>query len=301
VSTSLDLRLSFSEGMASYFATSIKTWLAQTQPQYLSVPQAIGVDLTGYYIDTLGSRTNVSLDLAHASTLRYRFATNEAAVAALLIGLQSELDADRVWLSILDYLTGNATADTLESFWDGLLGQNNPAPADLFIWQTLLAQRGIEYRLDALESNNQLSSATALVDGELQQGSLYLRPGQVDADWYGLTVNAGQSYKVATQSLKNGADTLIELFDDQGVALTDAAGNALVNDDLADCENEPGGCFPLHDGRHFASELNFTAATNASVYLRVTTSPAVYDDPVNYGYIGRYGSYYLSWQSQIAD
>jgi len=297
-STSLDLRLAFSEGMASFFATSVKNWLRQTAPQYLSVPQTIGVDLTGYYIDTVGSRTNVSLDLANASTGRYRFATNEAAVAAVLIGLQAELDATRVWRSIVDYLTVNATADTLESFWDGLVGLNSPAPADLFAWQTLLARRGIEYRLDALESNNQLSSATALVEGQLQSSSLYLRPGQVDEDWFAIAVTAGQSYRVATQSLHNGADTLIELFDDQGLALLDGTGVALVNDDLFDCETRPSNCTPLHDGSNFASELSFTAASSALLYLRVTTSPSVYDDPVNYGYIGRYGSYYVTLASQ---
>ena len=297
LSTSLDLRLAFSEGMASFFATSLKNWLRQTAPQHLSVPQTIGVDLTDYYIDTVGSRTTVSLDLANASS-RYRYATNEVAIAAVLIDLQDRLGAVAIWQTVTAYLTGNVTADTLESYWDGLVGRNSPARADLATWQSLLAARGIDYRLDALESNNQLSSATALAEGQLQSSSLFLRTGQVDEDWFVFAVTAGQGYRVATQSLRNGADTLIELFDDQGLALLGANGDALVNDDLFDCEDRPSNCSPLHDGYNFASELSFTAASTTTLYLRVTTSPSVYEDPVNYGYIGRYGSYFVNLASQ---
>lgn len=282
-STALDLRLSWSEGMASAFGASVKHWLRQNDPGRLSIPNYVGLDLADYYIDTRGSSVNVAIDLQSASASTYHYSTNEVAVASSMLSLQSLTDIPTLWRSYWSALTVNSTADTLESFWDGFVGLNAPAPSDLSDWQSTLASRDILYQLDSLETNQSIASARTIDD---TIHSLYRNHYTTDVDWHKVDVTSGITYQFETHTLRNGADTMLELYRADETLLAS-------NDDAFDCELEPSGCSPLHDGANFSSLIEYTAGATETLYLKVQTVSAVYDDPTSYGYIGRYGTYQI--------
>ncbi|WP_161599252.1 PPC domain-containing protein [Reinekea blandensis] len=282
-STDLDLRLSWSEGMASAFAASVKKWLREHDPYRLSVPITQGFDLTDFYIDTAGNRNAVTLDLRQASPTTYRYASNEVAVASSLLALQNETDAERVWPTFWHYFLTNQTAKTLEAFWDGMVGYHSPSTEALAAWQTLLAQRAIFYQSDEAETNQSIASSKPV---SIDRHSLYRNHITRDEDWHRLEVVSGQRYRIETYDLTNGADTFIQLFTNDGTLISE-------NDDTFDCSETAQGCVPLHNGLNFASSIEHTATETGSLYVRVTTSNAVYDDADLFGYIARYGSYRL--------
>ncbi len=301
VDTHLDLRLSWSEGMANYFQTAVKTWLRSTHPERLSLP----TNKVTYYIDTRSSFVNIGLDLANLSGT-FSYATNEGAVAKALIGLQNQAGQSRVWAPIADTMITNIHADTLEAYWDGLL-QSQPTNLELAEWRAVLSEREIQYQRDGLETDQLFTDAPSrdctytnqtlpadCVTGELH--TLYRASGQVDTDTLAITVSAGVRYAVWTHDLRNGADTRIGLYRADGSPLTDGNGEELINDDAIDCELQNTGCNPLHNGSHFASAIEFVADADTVLYLVMDSADAAWTDPGSYGYLARYGDYAVSVQ-----
>ena len=298
--TDLDLRLSWSEGMANYFQTAVKAWLRAQHPQRLSVPGHL--DSTRY-TDTRSSTVNVSLDFATLPS-SFSYATNEAAIAMTLIGLRDNAGQARVWAPLVSELPANTYADTLEAYWDGLL-QSQPTNQELAQWRAVLSERSILYQRDALESDHLFADAPArdctLTDQALpadcvigERHTLYHASGQADSDTLAISVTAGVRYRIWTHDLRNGADTRLGLYQTDGTALLDGNGDPLVNDDAVDCETQAGGCSPLHDGGHFASALEFVAAEDGVLYLVTDTADAAWLAPASYGYLARYGDYAVS-------
>lgn len=297
--TDLDLRLSWSEGLANYFQTAVKTWLRGTHPERLSLP----TNKVTHYIDTKGSYVGVSLDLATLPT-RFSYATNEAAVAMALIGLQSRSGQARVWAPLIEALPVNTHADTLEAYWDGLLS-SQPSNEELAHWRAVLTERAVQYQIDALENDQWFADAPSrdctFTDQTLpadcitgERHTLYRASGQVDSDTLALDLSAGVTYRIWTHDLRNGADTRIGLYRADGSEVLDSGGTALFNDDAVDCETQPGGCSPLHNGSNFSSGLTFRAERDERLYLVIDSAEAAWKVPADYGYLGRYGDYAVS-------
>ncbi|WP_428240236.1 hypothetical protein [Gynuella sp.] len=303
-SNDLDLRLTWSEGHASYLQIAIKNWLRENDPQRLSIP---GYLETSYYVDNNNQAGYPALVVNYASLSgsAYRYASNEAAVSRVLWLLLQRADVASIWESFSVYLTVNDSADNLEAFWDGLLQAQSPSSIQLSQWQAALADRSIFYQQDAYEPDNDSLSAALLnchfsgqtlpwscVSG--RQHYLYRNDQLPDQDMIAVQLSGGHRYRIFTHELRNGADTLITLLDQSGNVLIDADSHPIRNDDATDCELAPQGCYPLHDGSHFRSEVLYSPSFNETVYVKIETTDAVYLDPSLYGYIGRYGSYQLS-------
>ncbi len=280
----LDLRLAWSEGMASAFSLSVKKWLRANDALLLSVPNAIGEDYSNFYIDTILDTTSVNVDLLAANSVYYRYATNEAAVASAVLRLQNIIGIKLTWATLFDALSSNSNADTLEAFWDALVGGLQPSGTALNNWQNVLASKLIYYELDAAEQDDSVNSAQPLLLDTPQFHTLYRNYYSVDEDWFTLAVNNGTQYQIETFDLTNGADTSVDLFDSSYQLLAS-------NDDAFDCEQLPGQCSPLHNGSNFSSLLTYTATADGQYFVRVRTSESVFVDPVNYGYLARYGNY----------
>ncbi len=280
----LDLRLAWSEGMASAFALSIKKWLRANNAFLLSIPNAIGEDYSNYYIDTILDTTSVSVDLLAANSVYFRYASNEAAVASAILRLQNINGLQATWNILFNALVSNSTADTIEAFWDAQVGELQPSGSMLASWQNVLASKLIYYKLDDAEQDDSVNSAQPLLLDTPQFHTLYRNYYTVDEDWFTLAVDSGIQYQVETFDLINGADTQMDLFDSSYQLLAS-------NDDAFDCEQLPGQCSPLHNGSNFSSKLTITAAKDDIYFVRVRTSNSVLSDPINYGYIARYGSY----------
>ena len=280
----LDLRLAWSEGMASAFSISIKKWLRANDALLLSVPNAIGEDYSNFYIDTILDTTSVNVDLLAANSVYYRYATNEAAVASVVLRLQNINGIELTWATLFNALSSNSNADTVEAFWDAQVGVLQPNSVALNNWQNVLASKLIYYELDDAEQDDSVNSAQPLMLDTPQSHSLYRNYYSVDEDWFTLAVSNGTQYQIETFDLTNGADTTIDLFDSSYQLLAS-------NDDSFDCELLPGQCSPLHNGSNFSSLLTYTASTDGQYFVRVRTSDSVFVDPVNYGYLARYGNY----------
>ncbi|AJQ97319.1 hypothetical protein [Gynuella sunshinyii] len=305
-SNTLDLRLAWSEGHASYLQAAIKNWLRENDPQRLSIP---GYLETSYYVDNNNQPGYPALVVNYDSLngSAYRYASNEAAVSRALWLLLQRADIAAIWDSFSVYLTVNNSADNLEAFWDGLLQAQSPSSIQISQWQSALADRSIFYQQDAYEQDNDILSVeplSCLFSGQTlpwscingQQHYLYYDNQEPDQDVIGVQLSGGHRYRIFTHELRNGADTQITLLDSAGNVLIDADSNPIRNDDATDCELEPQGCYPLHDGTHFRSEVFYTPQFNETVYVKVETTDAVYQAPSIYGYIGRYGSYQFSVQ-----
>ena len=283
LSRTLDLRLAWSEGMASAFAVAVKRWLRSSAPERLSAQSSVGSDSTYFYIDTQGSSAQISVDLLSASSAHYRYVTNEVAVASGILRLQAQTGV-AAWQTLWQALHTNLTADTMDAYWDALLARLEPSAADLSRWQATVATKQIHYQLDQAENNDSAFSAEPLRVNEPQTHTLYRSHSAIDEDWFALTLQAGERYRIRTFDLTNGADTDLHLY---GPELTLLASN----DDAEDC----GTCQPLHDGVHFSSQLEYTATATATHYVRIRTADAVYQDPAAYGYVGRYGGYSIGF------
>lgn len=288
ISNSLDLRLSWSEGMANAFSVSIKKWLKSSTPDRLSIAENIGEDNSNYYIDTIGTTTQISVDLQNAYSIYYRHITNEAAVACGILRLQNLTGIYAVWQQIFNTLTENSTADTMDAFWDGMVGSLQPGSSQLNQWKTTLASKQINYFQDDFESDDSVYGALPLALNEEQSHNLYRSYSTTDADWYRLSLTAGQSYRIETFNLINGADTELTLYGYDGQTYNQISSN----DDAEDC----GVCSPLHNGSHFSSRISYTAAYSGDYFVKVNTAGSVYIDPTQYGYIGRYGGYSIRYQ-----
>jgi hypothetical protein len=284
--STLDLRLSWSEGMASAFALSAKKWMRANHPERLSVPNAIGQDYSNYYVDTVRDTALISVDLLSASSAYYRHSTNEAAVASSILRLQNLVGINTAWESLFNGLTENTTADTLEAFWDSLVGFEQPSATTLAVWQSTIATKGIRYELDEYELNDSVNSAQLLSIDETQTHILYRNYYTNDQDWFKLNLLEGQGVLIETFDLKNGADTYLEVFDASYTLLAS-------NDDAFDCEALPSNCSPLHNGTNFSSQISFVPSVASVYFIRVKTAESVLNDPTNFGYLGRYGEYSL--------
>jgi hypothetical protein len=284
--SALDLRLSWSEGMASAFALSAKKWMRVNQPERLSVPNAIGQDYSNYYVDTVRDTALISVDLLSATSAYYRYSTNEAAVASAILRLQNLVGINTAWESLFNGLTENITADTLESFWDALVGFEQPNLTNLEVWQAALRTKDIRYELDEYELNDSVNSAQMLTIDETQTHVLYRNYYSNDQDWFKLNLLKEQGVLIETFDLKNGADTYLEIFDASYTLMAS-------NDDAFDCEILPSNCSPLHNGTNFSSQISFVPSMSGEFFIRVKTAESVLNDPLNYGYLGRYGEYSL--------
>jgi len=309
--TGLDLRLSWSEGHSSYFQAAVKDWLRNFNGNAgrLSIPGNMSTD---QYTDTTPVGIALHIDYLSLST-HQKYASNEAAVTHVLLAMKDSINSSHeiVFRPFTSALQLNATADTLESFWDALLvGRSEVSPSNTVLqWKSALNNRQITYDLDSYEPNDDmLTNATPLallcspdslpascIPG--LQATLYLTADvtNIDKDYYKLSLIGGVTYTISTDFLTNGADTQIALFDSVGNPVLNGFDTPLYNDD-AIYYNPP--CCPpptdLHNGSHFSSEIMFTPGTDTTVYLLVESAEGIYD-PTTLGLhgSGRYGGYQL--------
>lgn len=268
--SSLDLRLAWSEGWASFFSSVVRN--------------------DPVHIDTSGSGIRLKFDIeAPSFGSSTRFDSNELAVAAVLWDLYDPSDSDDAvqepFLSIWSTLTDipgdpQATTASFEDFWLAwLLKSFDP-------FTVLLDARSIEFWPDIYGS-----SVSTLEVGVRQLRTLYPSPvGRVpDVDLVEFTLSQGGTYTVETSrcvlgeclvGLSNGADTWIELT---GGGLT-----TMINDNF-DGKTYSGTCglnCPPNDAVTLSSRVTFTGAVGPTYRVKVTRSPAA---PPSAGDFGSYG------------
>ena len=234
-----DIRLTYTEGLGSYFMGAIRNFLNVSQPLIYIETNGTALSWWGFSLsfdtDTPSGYSDGSLDA--------RTAANEVSVGHALYdavdGVTSEdgttgtdddtldlgfLVGDELVWDVLVSIKENASLFTkrisMETFYDQWL-LVNPGYATEFT-QILLAH-GIEYAPDAYEADDTfLSATTVLPDGVLHHHTFY--PAG-DEDWLVLAAVPGEEYVIKTQDLLDGADTVLELYDSDGTTLLDSNNN----------------------------------------------------------------------------
>lgn len=281
----LDLRLAWSEGLSDSFPAFTKGWLSGSDPDRLSADAEM---VASYYIDTYGEdKVNIAFDFNRATVCPggadcYTWSTNEVAVARSLIRLVAHETAGSLWQVLSEDLP-NANSN-MESFWDGWLAK--PAHTKIAEYAGAVNERKIHYLADAYEPDDDpatlvavdCTAASPCLDGEHY---LYHEDGSADVDYLVINVAAGRRYTIQTHSLRNGADTYMQVFDSTGALLAESDDPA--GSDCYDYWNK----VYLNDGACLASRTIIDATVDEVWQVKVRNTP----QPT--AFAGRYGTYNL--------
>ncbi|MDH5216452.1 MAG: Ig-like domain-containing protein [Gammaproteobacteria bacterium] len=308
----LDLRLAWSEGWGDFFPMAVKNWAAKdvARADYVSMDSSVA---QSFYVDTAADLAQLSFDVARLENngdveidkVKIPFeeyhvhASSELAVSKILwdtlsapnFGMSTIWDVFDNYLEALDA----STIVNLESFWDGLLVQLQPADTELAELEQIFGERKVYYRADQYEANDTIASATALSTGSLQTHYLYSGTSAGDTDYVYVNLVAGQNYEVLTSGLTSGADTYIYVLDEAGDVIN-IDGVPLQNDDwrpeyeyqysLAGC-----GYIVSNNKTALSSRVEFRAPYTGRYYVKVQSTAVA--DPPPYDSAGRYGTYDL--------
>ncbi len=237
-----DIRLTWSEGWASFFSSAVKAELGEPNPQV--------------YVDTNGGVGTGSATLSfmfEIDTPSYASLTtganNEVAVANVLWTIYGTGAAPHLGLGFTDIwadFTGGLKTDTyvdLEGFYDHWVATAGHPAGQL---DPILAARTIKYIADAYEPDNSPAAARAIAAGTSEIHTFFTAG---DADWFSVAVTGGTTYTFFTSLLGDGCDTLMTLYDADGTTQLDQ------NDDESTGSR--------------ASRIVYTAAATKTVYLKV--------------------------------
>lgn len=293
-----DIRLAWSEGFGGFIPGAVKSWLKQYDPQKLSTPQSLS---SSYFVDTSGSYAAISLDMGNPSA-RYCsygrdcfvYSTSEVSVAKVLNQIDTVFGSQAWWEAVAGYLvSGTNEAATLETFWDGWLLQRSPDAQELAQLQTILEDRKIYYGADAYELDT-LSNTTASIDVCVSSPCTSLNRnlygGVNEKDFVRFEAGMGNSYRVETFELSNGADTYIRILDQNYNLVYDNSGLAIQNNDRVGtvyCYPFDNPCRIHNDATMLSSSVVFTPSISGTYIIEIKTNPS------RPSAAGRFGSYHL--------
>jgi len=248
-----DIRLAWSEGWATFFASAV-----------LNNPMTV---------DTKGQGAPLQVDIETFKNFPSVFyTTSEAAISGMLWDFldtaasgdqdndPAAIGFDKIWKGF----TGMTGPATMESFALALIRQNKEATDPI---QTVLQGRKIELFPDTGEVEE-----GPLLLGNTQHHTLFKETLDTDSnpfpddDLISLSVNAGQKYTVETLNLTNGADTFLTIEDGNKVLLEND--NASGKSYVVACDIQ---C-PKNDGTTLASSISFQSQTALQLFVRVKRS-----------------------------
>ncbi len=266
-----DIRLSWSEGWATFFAIAVLN-----REDYVdTVPEGIfiSVNLEDYTVP--GFQTFSSF---------IKYTTSEIAVSGLLWDLYDPVDLvenDSVDLSFSDIFKISASfptqkPTTMETFWTQFV--QDRSTGDQTAFQTLLQERQIKLFADAAEgSEPAISSGTTYT--LYRDPTVSLDPVD-DVDVFTFNVVSGESYTVETLNLTNGTDTFLTIKNASG--LTIATNDNANGGNFSSCSVNT--C-PKNNLSNLASLVTFTATGTETYKAEVRHSE---NAPPSAGLLGTY-------------
>jgi len=315
-SNDLDMRLSWSEGWGDFFPGAVKYWLNATNPALLSSSPT--TSLSAYVDLGLGGQVLIALNIstpewtskgnpsnyctANPISTSCNFSTNEIAVAKTLWDLMAGdpgagftgYGMQPIWDVVHTQLT-TTTPVNLDAFRDGWLALQSWSAGDLLNINNIYSERLIRYSADLYEpADDNISTASTYTVGvsAAQDHTLFVAN---DVDFVSfLVTSTSQTYTITTSNLRNGADTVTELYDMDQVTLL--ASNDNQNNKIYSGIITPSDRLPLCDafGCHenktdiLGSSISYIFASTGTYYVKISSSS---NRPVS---SGRYGSYKIS-------
>lgn len=291
-SKDLDLRLAWSEGWGGFFPAAVKSWLVSSdQAHLLSTPNNMPVTS---YVDTYGNTSQIYIDIASLSQVRYRSAANEMAVANILWSLSEQYGMPAVVKVLTDYLPSVATPVNLEAFWDGWLIEHAPTAETLAQLNAYFSERSVFYQEDRYEADDATNILRKAQLGQAETHYLYRDSAVADLDVVAFDVLAGKNYTIKTGQLTSGADTYLRILDQTEAPLM-IGGSVIANDD-ADSDayygydSSCGLSRVKNNATALSSKVIFTAPSTGTYYAEIRTTI----DTEPYLSAGRYGTYDLT-------
>ena len=270
-----DIRLAWSEGWATLFAGAV-----------LASPT---------YVDTVGgdppSNSASTFDIETPTTgAPVTYTTSEAAVATVLWDIfdQSTGEAfDRIggkMADIWDVLTNvlpMATTVSMEDFWDGWFARGHGFLTEM---QSVTADRQMGFSQDPSGANDTAVCTTPLALNTPLNETLYSATPP-DVDYVCVNLTQETSYTIETINLSNGADTFIEILNNQ-MTVIGSNDNGTGTANYSQCQAQGLSC-PPNDGTSLASRVTLTPSASGTYFVKITR-PA--NAPPS---AGTYGSYTL--------
>lgn len=271
--STLDVRLAWSEGWATFFSSVVRNDPA--------------------HVDTSGTGVRLAFEIEGPSFgAATRYDTNELAVAAVLWDAHDGADGDEgtgplngllpeVWSVVRGLSTPPVS---FEDFWIGWQSAN---PGDL---RPILEARSISLWPDAQEAganDDDPARATPIFVEQIQPHSLY--PAR-DVDYVKFTAPATRTYMIATSRcagfpvvcdvrVSNAADTVLDVLDASDGAYADNLNGTVY----------PGSCgvgtCPPNDASTLSSRVTIAATAGVEFVVQITRSPAA---PPSAGDLGTY-------------
>jgi subtilisin-like proprotein convertase family protein len=276
-----DIRLTYTEGLGSYFAGAVRNFINASRPMLYVETNGVSLNWYGFAMpydsDTPSDYTSGELDSWTAA--------NEVTVGHALFdivdGINSNdgtpgvdddaldlpnLEGDKLVWDVLISIMENESVLTkeisMETFYDTWMAIN-PYTSE---FTQILLNHGIEYAEDPFEQDDDhLSAVSKNSDSTLYHHTFF---GEDDPDWSTFTGTTGDEYVIKTLDLLDGADTVLEVYDSDGSTLL------MQNNDM--------------DGATKASLLRFAPDITDQYFIkcyRFEESPKP---------IGKYGKYNLT-------
>jgi hypothetical protein len=301
-----DLRLTWSEGWGNFFPSSIKSTIS---PSLLSTAG----QQASVYVDTfVGDPPDppLSIDIAAPDDSaksfycfgQCKYSSNEIAVANVLWNLfagTGGFGMQPIWdvIDVFDQgLPRISSPINLETFWNEWLFQR-AIPAELPTLISIYRNRSIDYALDSWEPNADFSSASAYTFNTSQYHTLYSDPTTTDYDFISFNVTSGQTYTITTDTILNGADTVIVVYapDQTTVLAQNDNTSGLTYVAPFNCDFLFGDCHENGDDllgtRAVLSSATTISYGNGNYYVQIYSTPYASNKPQS---AGRYGSYQLT-------
>lgn len=285
VDNTLDIRLSWSEGWASFISGAIRN-------------DRFILDVTGGDPPNNGFSLLVDLESTPSSVVDDEvYTTNELAVAKSLWdifdnnvenepfdGLNTGLSP--IWDVITNYMTQTGVRNvSMEDFWEGWFLQGHNSLTEM---ENITKEFKMDFFEDSFENDDTPNSSRIFNLGSPRENHTIYPNG--DVDYIAFDGISGQKYTIGTTDLKNGADTYLEILDSNGVLLIPPDPNN-TNDNRNGSSYDPS-CgqvrkpfCPINDQTTLSSEIVFTPSQTGLFYVRVKSSP---NAPPSAGRLGTY-------------
>lgn len=256
-----DLRLAWSEGWATYWSAAVRNFAGAAR--YPS-PQSL--------VDTFGSGNSIFEIETPSFSSTTTMATNEVAVAAALWDIADanneggfdtiSLGDDEIWTVFETDLSGR-TQITMEDFFISFIARY---PAETITTQDILAARSIKYYRDARDPfglENDSAGTASVLSGTVTTNTFY---PVGDQDWFAFAATAGDSIVIDTLNLGDGCDTVLTLYDTNGVTVL------ATNDDRS--------------GSDVSSIIQYSITATGTYYVKATPYSSI-------GFIAELGTFDL--------
>jgi hypothetical protein len=285
-----DPRLSWGEGWPTFFGSSIRDWAGDNRPDvYLNSTgdSTTGVIGYSYSLETLPSGVGSGAASEVAAQACLWDITDGETTRDATPGIDDEpgYQMNRPFAELWSFIRANLSQPpfngdlTYEDFHDLWIARAaNPQAAELGSIEDL--NHGIQYRVDAFETDDSFAnpgSRHTFEDIGMLRKKHHTTWPEGDEDWVAFQGLAGITYQVNTATMRDGADTFVEIQDaaQAVLALNDNAGTPVA------------GQFNAFE--QLRSTASYTSPTTQDLFVRVRRSP---NSP--WGTISKYGNWDLA-------